>query len=439
MPPMLRLWPRTLPKPMVRIDMSIDTANSIRKGSASIQTAVAVVGLTLAVAVTASAQQPVQAPAPRTAAQAYKNIQVLKDIPNTQLIPTMRFISAALGVECEFCHMGDRSVDTPNKNTARKMMMMMASINNTSFNGRMNVTCYTCHHGNNSPIGTPTPTGRYSELGATVFFKPDGGPLAGGRDEVMAEAYKEYMAKDRLAGVPAPDQILSKYVTALGGEQAIRKVNTRLITGMAELQADVRGAAPAIHAPVEIASKAPNQWVTTFRMANGTTANGFDGNVAWLQAANGIVTDVTGPTNAPLPPLARVKRNADFYEPLNLKRQYSRMTLVGVEKVRDRDTYVVVGFPEGDTPERLYFDKDTGLLLRKTIVVPTALGDYPIQNDYDDYRDVGGVKVPYLVRTTSISPAEDMTIHVERVQNNPMFDANKFTKPASRQPASRNQ
>jgi hypothetical protein len=398
---------------------------------------VAVVGLTLAAPLLTVAQQPAQAG--RTAAQAYKNIQVLKDIPNTQLIPTMRFISTALGVECEFCHMGDRSVDTPNKNTARKMMSMMMSINNTTFNGRMNVTCYTCHHGNSSPIGTPTPTGQYSQLGASVFFKPDGGPLAGGRDEVMSEAYQEYMAKDRLAGMPTPDQILARYVSALGGEQAIRKVNARLITGTAALSNDVRGAAPPIHVPVEIASKAPNQWVMTFRMANGTTANGFDGNVAWLQAANGVVTEATGPNNAPLPPLARVKRNAEFYEPLNLKQQYSRMTLRGVERLRGRDVYLVVGFPEGDAPERLYFDKDTGLLLRKTVAVPTALGDYPIQTDYDDYRDVGGVKVPYLVRTTSISPAEDMTIHVERAQNNPTFDANKFTKPPSRQPAGRNQ
>src|ERR671931_584962 len=103
-----------------------------------IRTVIVMVGLTLATASLAVAQQPAAAPAARTAAQAYKNIQVLKDIPNTQLIPTMRFISTALGVECEFCHMGDRSVDTPNKNTARKMMTMMMSINNTSFNGRMN-------------------------------------------------------------------------------------------------------------------------------------------------------------------------------------------------------------------------------------------------------------------------------------------------------------
>ena len=124
-----------------------------------------------------------------------------------------------------------------------------------------------------------------------------------------------------------------------------------------------------------------------------------------------------------------MKRSADFYESLNLKQQYSRMVLRGIEKVRDRDAYLVIGFPEGDTPERLYFDKETGLLVRKTVVVPTALGDYPIQNDFDDYRQVGGIKIPYLARTTSISPAEDMIIHVEKVNSNPTLDSNRFTKP----------
>jgi hypothetical protein len=179
--------------------------------------------------------------------------------------------------------------------------------------------------------------------------------------------------------------------------------------------------------------KAPNLWVMTF----GTTSNGFDGNVAWIQAANGTVSEATGVTNAPLPPLARVKRNADFYEPLNLKQEYPRLNVRGIEKVRNRDAYLVVGVPNGDLPERLYFDTQTGLLLRKSVAVATALGEYPIQTDYDDYRDVGGVKVPYMVRTVGISPADNLTIHVERVQNNPPVDAAKFMKPASKPPAAR--
>src|SRR5437867_4763329 len=120
----------------------------IKKGI-SMQTFIALIAFVLA-----------QSPAPRTAEQAYKNIQVLKEIPSTQLIPTMRFISAALGVECEFCHLGDRSADTDNKNTARKMMRMVMAINKDSFGGRRDITCYTCHHGANNPNGVPTPAGR---------------------------------------------------------------------------------------------------------------------------------------------------------------------------------------------------------------------------------------------------------------------------------------
>src|SRR5438093_13738095 len=96
--------------------------------------------LTLAATFLVAAQQPAQAPAARTAAQAYRNIQLLKDIPSTQLIPTMRFISASLGVECEFCHLGDRSADTDHKNIARKMMTMMMAINKDSFGGQREVT-----------------------------------------------------------------------------------------------------------------------------------------------------------------------------------------------------------------------------------------------------------------------------------------------------------
>src|SRR4030095_2206113 len=108
------------------------------------------------------------------------------------------------------------------------------------------------------------------------------------------------------------------------------------ITATTELAADVRGVGPTIHAATKIYSKAPNQWVMTFDNAGALTANGFDGNVAWSQAANGTVTETTGPNNSALPPLARIKRNADFYEPLNLKQQYPQLTLRGIEKVRDR-------------------------------------------------------------------------------------------------------
>jgi hypothetical protein len=396
------------------------------------RTLVAILGLTLAASSPALAQGG-QA-APRTAGQQYQNVTALKDIPATELIPAMRYMSTSLGVECEFCHVGVRAQDTPGKVKAREMIAMMNNINNTHFGGRRELTCFGCHHGSTRPASAPEATGQYSKMGVAPWYAYDGGPITGGRDVVMSNAYVDFMNKGGLlAGLPSTDEILAKYITALGGEQAIRRVNGRIITGSAIMAGDVRGWPPPFNVQVQIASRAPNQWVMTSRtLAGTTTANGFDGNVAWLQAANGNVVEATGPNNAPLPPLARVRRNADFYEPLNLKQQYQTLRLQGIERVNDRDAYHVVGTPAGDSPEHLYFDVQSGLLSRKTVVVRNAIGDYTIQTDYEDYRPSGGVKIPFHVKTVGISPAEFMDLRVEKVETNPTFDANRFAKPAGR-------
>jgi photosynthetic reaction center cytochrome c subunit len=387
---------------------------------------VAVTGVMLAASIFAIAQQGATV---KTAGQVYKNVQILKDIPSTQFIPTMRFVAAALGVECEFCHLGTRSEDTPNKQTARKMMTMMLALNKESFEGRLEVTCYTCHKGNHDPINNPAPTGQYSAEGPT-FYKPIA-PPAGATDEPMSQAYIAATKQEQAArtGLPKAEDILSKYVTALGGEQALRNVTSRLITSTTELSPNVRGAGPTVHVQETQYFKAPNLYTATFQPFNGPqTARGFDGKDAWTQNANGAVNQAGGTD------LERSRRAADLYQSINLKQEYTRLNLRGIEKVRGRDAYLVIGVPAGDNPERLYFDVQTGLLLRKGTYDTTALGRYTMQTDYDDYRSVGGVKVPFLVSTTSVSPADTVVIHVEKVDNNPAIEAGKFTKPASKTP-----
>ena len=387
--------------------------------------------LMLAVFSSANAQQ--GAPG-KTAGEVYKNVQVLKDIPSTQFIPTMRFVATALGVECEFCHVGTRATDTPNKETARKMMTMMLGINKQNFEGRLEVTCFTCHKGTHDPVNNPTATGQYSAAGPGVFYKPTGA-AAGAVDEVMAVAYKEEMAKEQAAtaaSTPTADQILAKYVAALGGEAALRKVTSRIVTSTTELAPNVRGTGPMTYVQQIQYSKAPNLYMTTLQRFNGAvTAKGFDGTDAWTQNANGGVAQLAGTD------LSRAKRDADFYESINLKAEYTRLTVRGIEKVGERDAYVVVGNPAGDNAERLYFDTQSGLLVRKDTFNTTALGRYGIQTDYSDYRDVGGVKVPFLINTVSVSPADTAVIHVEKVENNPTIDAAKFVKPTPKPPAAR--
>jgi Photosynthetic reaction centre cytochrome C subunit len=383
----------------------------------------------LAASGAATAQQRGQAPGSTTIGQPARTIQVLTDVPTPQIIPTMRVISASLGVECEFCHESNRTLNTEKKDVARRMMLMTRALNTASFGAQSRVTCFTCHRGSNTPLAAPAPTGQYTAAGVGVLFKGNGSPVPGGQDAVLSERFREFVAREGV-GLPTPEQILARYVDALGGASALRRITTRTITATTEAPADVRGVGPVVHALTQQYFQAPNQWVIKSQTASATTMTGFDGTVAWRQDARGVVTETTGAV--PAPPLARVKRTADFYEPLNLKQAYARTVTRATVKVRERDAYLVVGFPEGDLPEQLYFDTQTGLLVRKATATPTAFGDYALQTDYDDYRDVGGVKVPYLVRTIGISPADGGTTHIEKVEFNSQLDAAMFAKPVSK-------
>jgi hypothetical protein len=228
------------------------------------------------------------------------------------------------------------------------------------------------------------------------------------------------------------DQVLAKYVQALGGEQALRKVTSRFITGTWELPTGPGGNTP-VPAQLERYQKAPNLTMSINRTAKFTTEQGFDGTTAWLQDAMGVVTD------APAIDQLHLKRNSDLYQSLDLKQQFTRLAVTGVEKVNGHDAYAVVGASAGEKPERLLFDTQTGLLLREEILVYTPVGDNPIAVEYDDYRDTGsGVKFPFLIRSipgapyTLYSLFSHSTIRVQTVQDNVPVDDAKFAKPQSK-------
>src|SRR5215207_586956 len=97
--------------------------------------------------------------------QTRKNIQVLKGLPESQLFPEMNFIAASLGVQCGFCHVNKgrdpqtgqtnwvwESDEKPEKKTAREMMRMVLAVSKGDYGiSRGQVTCYTCHRGQEHP------------------------------------------------------------------------------------------------------------------------------------------------------------------------------------------------------------------------------------------------------------------------------------------------
>ncbi len=120
--------------------------------------------------------------------------------------------------------------------------------------------------------------------------------------------------------------------------------------------------------------------------------------------------------------------DADLHLATHLKAMFSELKVRGTEKVGDTEAYVVVGQREGRTPIQLYFDTQTGLLVRMLRFGETALGQLPVQIDYADYRATDGVKIPY--RWTLARPSGRFTIQVSEVKQNVPVDEAKFAKPA---------
>ena len=339
---------------------------------------------------------PAQSAAPgaaKTAGEQFKNIQVLKDIPAGELIPSMQFITASLGVDCEFCHVKgafDKD-DKEEKQTARKMITMMFAINKDNFGGHREVTCNTCHHGANDPASTPA--------------IPDTEPK-----HEEAEA-----TNPNAPALPNAAQILDHYVQAIGGEQALHKFSSRVEKGT------LSGFGPP--SPVEVLAKAPDARVTIVHMEHGDTVTAYNGQTAWMSGF-GQVRPIGGGE------LDNEKRNADFYFAADIAKTFQQVS-VGrrIEKVGDHDAYVLIARNPDHPTVRFYFDKDSGLLLREVRLVDTPLGRNPSQVDYSDYRDAGGVKLPY--QWTIARPGGRFTIKIDSVQENAAIDESKFAAPAA--------
>ena len=335
----------------------------------------------------------------KTADQQFKNIQTLKGVPADQLIPTMQFIAASLGVECEYCHVEgafDKDDKKP-KQTARKMMEMMASINKANFEGRREVTCYSCHRGNSHPIGIPV----IPAAGETADHAPLRAP-----------------AENAVTGTPAViDPILEKYVAAVGGAAAVQKITSRVEKGSADLSGK--------QVPVEIYAQGPDKRVSVMHLPNGDSVTAFNGTVGWLSVPGRPTQWMgTGESDA-------ARLDADLYLPARLRQLFTGFRPLPDAKVDGRDVSVLQGLREGKPPVELYFDQQSGYLVRMVRYVDTAVGLNPSQVDYADYRDLGGVKIPY--RWTIARPRGRFTIQVDQAEQNVPVDAGKFTPPA--QPA----
>lgn len=351
-----------------------------------IKFSVLTIGIFFTALVFAQSRQQAQTRQVETAGQKFINIKVLNEMPAEQLGKVMNIMAASLGVNCNFCHVeGDFSKDDKKeKQTAREMLKMTFALNKNYFDNDPEISCNTCHNGRTHPQ-------------SAINLNPIAAP----------ERPKQPETK------PAIDRILEKYEQAIGGRANLDKIHSRYIKAA---RVEPKGNSE----PEEIWQKGSKLVVaTTYPKTVVTEA--FDGANAWKSAGEHSIPLKTDE-------IEQIRRNAEFLSAANLKTIYPKMDFAFVDRIDGREVYQVRAATASGGRERLFFDTQTGLLIRRVAVVPTILGNYVYQIDFADYKDFGGVKLP--VTTHYAMPNLSWTRKVVEVKNNAPVEDTKFNQPA---------
>jgi len=288
---------------------------------------------------------------------AFKNVTALSEMPADQMGKVMNIMSASLGVNCQFCHEGfDFAKEhVAHKDIGRKMIEMTLELNNKHFEGRNEVSCLTCHRGQAHPS-------------TIVLFEP----------AAVAKSVQQPDIK------PTIDEIISSYIAGLGGQERLSAITTRH-TIAKRVEPDGRSEPEELWQTAE----GNHRLVTTYKTAVVTEK--FDGKKASKKVNEDSI-------QLKLDEALQIEREARIAFGLNVKSAFEQLSFTRVELIDDRRAYVLAAIGPSKIRERLYFDEQTGLLTRRTASIPTVLGDFLYQVDYQDYKAFDGIQLPTTLR-----------------------------------------
>jgi len=346
---------------------------------------------------------------PLTAEKFFKNVKVLTGLPVNDFMTTMGFFSASLGYSCENCHGEDSGADNfaaedrPKKQMARRMIAMVGNINKAYFGGQQVVTCYSCHRGSSEPKITPNL--------AALYSPPPEDP-----GDIVQQA----------KGGSSLDQILDKYIQAVGGAERLAKLTSIVAKGTS-----VGYGLVAEKEPLELYAKAPDERTTIVHTAAGDNTTTCDGHVGWMAGPQIAGPDIHVPvlllTGGDLEGL---KLDAELLFPGQIKQVLSQWRVGFQTEIDDHEVQVVQGSSADGAFATLYFDAESGLLVRMMRYRTSTVGRFPTQIDFSDYREVAGVKMPF--KWTQVWLDGRVTIELTDVQANVPIAAAKFAKPPAK-------
>ena len=362
---------------------------------------------------------------PALADQVFKNVQVLKGIPVDEFLGTMGIMAASLQFDCSDCHVNagtanvDWAADTPRKIMARRMVSMVAAINQSNFGGRQLVTCWTCHRNRDKPLVTPTL--------ATIYGTPTIEP-----DDVVTQ----------FPGADSAESILDRYIQASGGAQRLAGLTSISARGIAVGFGGFGG-----NGTVELVAKAPDKRATIILFKaetnRGDQIRTYNGTTGWVRTPLNVVgefqligSDLDGArVDAQLTFPGQIKNiltNLKSGPPTTITDLPAPTSQSSVLQGAVGNQNHVVDVIQGTGPRgllvTLYFDQQTGLLLRELRFGLSPIGRVPTQIDFGDYRDVNGIKLPFRMTYAWLDGRD--AIVLDEIRTNVPVDEAKFGRPA---------
>jgi hypothetical protein len=344
----------------------------------------------------------------QTAGEFFKNVttSTLKGLTPSDFLGAMGVMTAAVGYDCSNCHPGAGtdlmdwvSDAVPQKRTARKMVEMVANINKQNFGGAQMVTCWTCHHQSDTPSTSITLDRLYS---VPIEERPD----------VVLPGVNQ----------PPASQILDEYIQAMGGAEKLAELKSFVATGQSIGFAGLGG-----NANFRIFAEAPDRrgmWINFPEHPDrGISAWTYDGKTGWISAPRGYLGEYELTGND----LAGAKLDAVVSFPGQIKSAFPKWRVGLDDTVGDRVVDVVQGSDPSGLLGTFFFDKETHLLLRYVRQTPSPVGRISIQQDFEDYRDVDGIKFPFKYSFLWLDGR--FTATLSDVKVNATVEESKFAKP----------
>lgn len=225
------------------------------------------------------------------------------------------------------------------------------------------------------------------------------------------------VAVSTLQAAESAEQILDKYVNAIGGVEAHKRLKTR------QVQATFTLAVIGAPGKTTITSKAPNKNHVRINIPNlGEVIEAYDGVVAWSSNPFLGVSEKTGSQ------LKDAQRQADFHQDVNIKSRYSKWTYAGKETVDGKPTHVLKGESKEGDLDTYYIDAESYLLIRAKITAAGPAGPMTLTMHMSDYREVDGIKIPFSLKATEPAAAAYSMV-IKEVKHGIEVDDTLFKKP----------